>query len=35
MCNADNCIISDGPAHRHRGGKVFTEKVLVFFVEKV
>jgi hypothetical protein len=34
MCNADNCIISDGPAHRHRG-KVPNEKVLVFFMEKV
>jgi quercetin dioxygenase-like cupin family protein len=29
----DGIFIPDGPDHRHRG-KVLTEKVLIFFVEK-
>jgi len=30
----DGIFIPDGPDHRHRG-KALTEKVLVFFIEKV
>jgi len=32
--DGDGIFIPDGPGHRHRG-KVLTEKVLVFFIEKV